>query len=194
MLFMVILTSVFSSEYLVNLLLSAHLALFLGPLGGKNASLTKNLTEDLNSSQELHINGTYFYEKSENFDEYLTELGVGYFLRQLASLAFPILTVSRSCTEEYRQGEEDSCQWSIKTDAGLRTHSISFHTGSWVEDVTMDGRRIKSLFSRTGQNRLVEFQVGESVNTTLVRDFYRDRLEVKMSVNNVTASSLFIRK
>ena len=95
MLFMVILTSVFSSEYLVNLLLSAHLALFLGPLDSKKFNTTRNLTLDLNNSQESHINGTYFYEKSENFDEYLTELGVGYFLRQLASLAFPILTVSR---------------------------------------------------------------------------------------------------
>ena len=84
--------------------------------------------------------------------------------------------------------------FSIKTDAGLRTHTVTFQPGQWVEDVTMDGRKIKSLFKRTGRNRLVEWQVAETVNTTLVREFYRDRLVVNMMVNNVTASSLFLRK
>ena len=67
-------------------------------------------------------------------------------------------------------------------------------TATWVEDVTMDGRNIKSFFTQTGPNQLVELQVGETVNTTLVRDFYRDRLVVNMTVNNVTAFSLFLRK
>ena len=95
MFFMPILTSLLSSEYLTNLLLNAHLTMILGPAKSKNFSLTDNLDLDLKDSQESHINGTYFYEKSDNFDEYLTELGVGYFLRQLAALAFPILTVTR---------------------------------------------------------------------------------------------------
>ena len=84
--------------------------------------------------------------------------------------------------------------FSIKTDAGLRSHTINFRIDSWVDDTTMDGRDIKCLFSRSGKNRLVELQVGETVNTTLIRDFYRDRLVVSMTVNNVTASSLFMRK
>ena len=94
MFFMVILTSVLSSEYLVNLLLQAQLALFLGS-PQDNFTMPDNLTADLSNTQESFIDGSYFYEKSENFDEYLTELGVGYFLRQLAALAFPILTVTR---------------------------------------------------------------------------------------------------
>jgi len=91
MLFMVIFTSVLSSEYLLNLLLQAHLTLFLGK-SQDNFNIT---TDDNLTSEESFINGTYFYEKSDNFDEYLTELGVGYFLRQLAALAYPILTVRR---------------------------------------------------------------------------------------------------
>ena len=87
---MVILTSVLSSDYLLNLLLQAHLTLFLGSPQDNFNMTTDNLT-----SQESFMNGTYFYEKSDNFDEYLTELGVGYFLRQLAALAYPILTVRR---------------------------------------------------------------------------------------------------
>ena len=65
MLFMVILTTVLSSEYLLNMLLKAHLALFLGaPEDNFNMTATDNLT-----SQESFMNGTYFYEKSENFED-----------------------------------------------------------------------------------------------------------------------------
>ena len=84
----------------------------------------------------------------------------------------------------------------ISRDSSQQSDSdtVSFMTATWVEDVTMDDRNIKSFFTQTGPNQLVELQVGETVNTTLVRDFYGDRLVVNMTVNNVKASSLFLRK
>ena len=57
----------------------------------------------------------------------------------------------------------------------------------------MDGRNIKTVFTQLGRNRIVEEQVGESVNTTIIREFFKDRMEVTMAVNNVTASSVFKR-
>ena len=63
-----------------------------------------------------------------------------------------------------------------------------------VDDVTMDGRQIKTEFSMDeDSNQLVEVQIGESVNTTLIRKFFEDRMEVIMTVNNVTANSVFRR-
>ena len=63
-----------------------------------------------------------------------------------------------------------------------------------VDDVTMDGRQIKTEFDMDeDSNQLVEVQIGESVNTTLIRKFFEDRMEVIMTVNNVTASSVFRR-
>jgi hypothetical protein len=75
----------------------------------------------------------------------------------------------------------------------VRTHLITFQLEKEVKDLTMDGRSIKTIFTRPGKNRLVEVQVGDTVNTTLVRDFFRDRMEVTMNVNNVLASSVFKR-
>ena len=89
--------------------------------------------------------------------------------------------------------ETEDCSWSIKTDAGLRSHVIDFQTGEWVEDVTMDGREIKTTFSSPSPNTLVEFQMSDTVNTTLVRHFFHDRMEVVMNVNDVNATSLFKR-
>jgi len=57
----------------------------------------------------------------------------------------------------------------------------------------MDGRNIKTVYTQLGRNRIVEEQAGESVNTTIIRDFFKDRMEVTMAVNNVTASSVFKR-
>ena len=70
---------------------------------------------------------------------------------------------------------------------------INFQTDEWVDDVTMDGRYIRSKFSVPDTNTLVEFQMEDSVNTTISRYFYSDRMEVRMNVNNVNASSLFKR-
>jgi hypothetical protein len=75
----------------------------------------------------------------------------------------------------------------------VRTHLITFQLEQEVKDLTMDGRRIKTIFTRPSTNRLGEEQVGDTVNTTLVRDFFRDRMEVTMYVNKVSASSVFKR-
>ena len=93
----------------------------------------------------------------------------------------------RSCPQDA------PCTWTMKTDAAVRTHLVTFQLGEMVEDLTMDGRNIKTVFTQLGRNRIVEEQVGESVNTTIIREFFKDRMEVTMAVNNVTASSVFKR-
>ena len=57
---------------------------------------TNNTTTTSSSSSEILMSGTFYLHSSDNFDAYLTELGVGFILRQLASLAYPIVTVDRS--------------------------------------------------------------------------------------------------
>ena len=94
MFFLFLLTSVMSSEYLVCLLMRAQMLLFLGPEHADSLNKTKEINiKPL--EEDLFFNGTFYLDSSENFEPYLTELGVGYFLRQLAMLAFPIVTVAR---------------------------------------------------------------------------------------------------
>ena len=58
----------------------------------------------------------------------------------------------------------------------------------------MDGRRVEYMIRRSGPNQLVEEQTGANgAKTELVRDFKADRMEVNMSVNGVSASSVFLR-
>jgi len=111
-------------------------------------------------------------------------------LRQLASLAFPIITVE-SCPP----APPSPCLWKIKTDAGLRSHLISFSLGKEVDDVTMDGRKVTSLFSLGGEDLLLEKQRSREggPTTILTRRFFENRMEVGMLVNNVNASSVFLK-
>ena len=97
MFFLTLLTSVLSSEYLVCLLTRSCMLLFLGP-GDLHTEDTANYTKKIEikpAEPDLFFNGTFYLDSSDNFEPYLTELGVGYFLRQLAMLAFPIVTVKR---------------------------------------------------------------------------------------------------
>merc|ERR1712156_1270841 len=94
------------------------------------------------------VTGTYSLEESNNFDNYLKELGVGFILRQLAQVAQPTVTVGRNCSSTPSPAEAEFCVWSIHTDAAVRQHTINFHLGEEVEDTTMDGREVVSKFSQ----------------------------------------------
>jgi hypothetical protein len=63
-----------------------------------------------------------------------------------------------------------------------------------VKDTTMDGREVTSKFMLSKPNTLIEEQMGETTNTTLTRNFYKDEMEVIMEVNGVIAQSVFKRK
>ena len=51
--------------------------------------------------KESHIAGVYAFESSVNFDRYLEELGLSFFMRQMAAVTKPIVTIraDQSCGE-----------------------------------------------------------------------------------------------
>jgi len=185
-----ILASVSSSEYLVTLITRGLLLLFLGAEDLRRSGPSNSTSSNRTTSPSSLMSGTFHLHSSDNFDAYLSELGVSFILRQLASLAFPIITVE-SCPP----APQSSCLWKIKTDAGLRSHSISFSLGEEVDDVTMDGRKVTSLFSLGGEDLLLEKQRSREggPTTILTRRFFENRMEVGMLVNNVNASSVFLK-
>ena len=72
----------------------SQMLLFLGPEDLHSTNHTE--TSVVKTLETDFFNGTFYLDSSDNFGGYLTELGVGYFLRQLAMLALPIVTVKRS--------------------------------------------------------------------------------------------------
>ena len=57
----------------------------------------------------------------------------------------------------------------------------------------MDIREVTSTFTLIKKNTVLEEQRGESANTTIIRNFYRDRMDMVMEVNGIVAKSVFRR-
>lgn len=53
----------------------------------------------LSRSRANSITGIYDYHDADNFVNYLKSLGVGWFLRHLATLARPTVTITNNCEE-----------------------------------------------------------------------------------------------
>lgn len=191
MLFSLVLSSSVFSVDIFSMILKSLLVLFLG----KNDVNVRGRS-NLESAKPLLILGKYHLESTENFDEYLYELGVSYILRNLARLAKPTITISRTCDENSTGAiyppDSPDCDWRIYTETPFKTHTIRFKIDQQVDDYTMDGRSTISIFNIQDENTLIEHQIGD-VNTTLIREFDEQKMTVTLLVNEVKASSIFPR-
>ncbi len=61
------------------------------------AEKASTMTDSAAVASNSHITGSYYFKSSENFQDYLKELGVSYVLRSLAGLASPVVTISKNC-------------------------------------------------------------------------------------------------
>jgi hypothetical protein len=156
-------TLLLSTQLGLTLVVKSVFLLLLGP--GNHSDMLRNTTvpgsNTRNSNQ--YILGTYNLESSSNFDSYLEEMGVSYFLRQLAQLAQPTVTfdikcqgetITRNSDTDDDDDTEDSndnvhislsspmCVWSIHTDAGIKIHDIVFTIGEEVTEDNIDNKHV----------------------------------------------------
>merc|ERR1712227_903144 len=171
---------ILSSKTGITILVKSIILLLLGPpnLEGffdSNSTFALNNTTSDTEPTSLcdyqNVPGVYNFESSTNFDNYLKALGVGFIMRQLASLAQPVVTLSVDCHQD-TNADACNCSWTIFTDAGVSTHSVTFHLDTQINDTTLDGRKVTSVYSLTQPNVLTEFIIGRRVNSTVVRKFY----------------------
>ena len=159
------------------------------------------------------MEGIYDYHSKENFDAYLKELGVPWYLRKAAGLASPTITISKidqGCSSQWEAQSESQehtlsnlhtpticpTRWNIRTDTMFRSHEVSFALNETVSDTTMDGRSITMvvILSKPNQWREVQTSLTNGKETTLVRNFLPNKMDIKMLVGNVEASSTFLRR
>ena len=63
-------------------------------------------------------------------------------------------------------------------------------------DKTLDGRNVKMTVTRQSENRWVEKQknTADGKETTIVRDFFSDRMMVNLTAGAVRSFSTFVRQ
>ncbi|XP_043395362.1 myelin P2 protein isoform X3 [Chelonia mydas] len=76
--------------------------------------------------------GTWKLVSSEKSEDYMKELGVGFAMRKLGSLAKPTVIISA-----------DDDMLTIKTESPVKNTEISFKLGQEFEETTTDNRKTK---------------------------------------------------
>nr|KAF6326287.1 fatty acid binding protein 9 [Pipistrellus kuhlii] len=125
--------------------------------------------------------GTWVLESSENFQEYLKELGVPVTIRPLAASEKPRIRISAP-------GDKVS----IRTETSFKNFEISFRLGEEFDEATADGRHVKSVVNLDG-NSLVHVQRWLGKETTIRRQVVDKKMVAKHTMNNVVSRRVFKR-
>ncbi|CAH1110175.1 unnamed protein product [Psylliodes chrysocephalus] len=122
----------------------------------------------------------YKLEKSENFDDYMKTLGVGFVTRKAGAAVSPVVDL-----------QKDGDQYVLSSCSTFKNVILKFTPGVEFDQETPDGRKVKATISIDG-NTLHEVQKdAEGKETTIDRTFTADEVKMVMSVNNVTATRIY---
>ncbi|XP_040900329.1 fatty acid binding protein 4b [Toxotes jaculatrix] len=120
--------------------------------------------------------GTWTLASSENFDEYMKAIGVGFATRQMGNMAKPNLVIT----------VDDAGVISMKSESTFKTTEIKFKINEEFDETTADGRQTKTTI--TFENgKLVQKQAWDGKTTTLEREIQDGKLTAKCVMDDVVA-------
>ncbi|CAM4648157.1 hypothetical protein PO909_011528 [Leuciscus waleckii] len=112
---------------------------------------------------------------SQNFDEYMKSLGVGFATRQVGNVTKPTIVISH---------EDDKVV--VKTLSTFKNTEISFKLGEEFDETTADDRHVKSTVTLEGDN-LVHVQKWDNKETKFVREIKDDKMIMTLTFEGVQA-------
>ncbi|KAG5280293.1 hypothetical protein AALO_G00087370 [Alosa alosa] len=120
--------------------------------------------------------GTWKLVKSENFEDYLKELGVGFAKRQIACKVKPSMTIS------------------VDADGTINVQTerkdMKFKLNEEFEVTTGDDRKTKNVV-KLDNGVLVQRQTWEGKEMTIERELVSDKLVTKLKIGEVVAVRTF---
>ncbi|XP_006135347.2 fatty acid-binding protein, adipocyte [Pelodiscus sinensis] len=125
--------------------------------------------------------GTWKLISSENFEDYMKELGVGFATRKMAGVAKPNVSISIN-------GDVIT----IRTESTFRNTEISFKLAEEFEETTADDRKVKSTVTLENGS-LIQVQKWNGKETTLTRKLVDGKLVVECAMNTVTSTRVYER-
>jgi len=129
----------------------------------------------------VDFTGKFKLTSSDNFDEFLKELGVNFVLRNLAKTSTPVVEITK-----------DGETYSLKTLTAIKNSEIKFELGKEFEEARMDGKNVKTVVVADG-NKLVQTQYGDK-EVKIVREFNGNELKVTASCGPVTSIRIYNRQ
>uniref|UniRef100_A0A8D1FAY3 Peripheral myelin protein 2 n=1 Tax=Sus scrofa TaxID=9823 RepID=A0A8D1FAY3_PIG len=126
-----------------------------------------------------HFLGTWKLVSSENFEEYMKELGVSATLRNLAGLAKPRIRISA-------HGDNVN----IKTESSFKNTEITFKLGEEFDETTADNRKVKSIITLDGGS-MIHVQKWLGKETTIRRQIVDGKMVVEYTMNNIVSTRVY---
>lgn len=123
--------------------------------------------------------GTWILTSSENFDEYMKAVGVGFTTRQLASILKPT-------TEITVEGNK----LIIATHSTFKNTKLICTLDEEFDEVTADDRKVKSIVKLIN-NKLVHHQKWDGKETILTRELKDNKLYLTLVIGEVTCTRIY---
>ncbi|XP_075873849.1 fatty acid-binding protein, brain-like [Nelusetta ayraudi] len=112
---------------------------------------------------------------SQNFDEYMKALGVGFATRQVGNVTKPTVIIS-----------QDGDKVVVKTQSTFRNTELSAKLGEEFDETTPDDRHVKSTFTMEG-DKLVQVQKWDSKESRFVREIKNGKMVMTLIFQGVEA-------
>ncbi|XP_041931608.1 fatty acid-binding protein, brain-like isoform X1 [Alosa sapidissima] len=120
--------------------------------------------------------GTWKMVTSDNFDEYMKALGVGFATRQVGNRTKPSLIVAM----------DDQGMISMKSQSTFKTTEIKFKLNEEFDETTADDRKTKTVVTLEN-SKLVQKQMWDGKETTVEREVTDGKLIAKCVMGDVVA-------
>uniref|UniRef100_A0A8C6HCB0 Cytosolic fatty-acid binding proteins domain-containing protein n=1 Tax=Mus spicilegus TaxID=10103 RepID=A0A8C6HCB0_MUSSI len=118
--------------------------------------------------------GTWKLVSSENFDDYMKEVGVGFATRKVAGMAKPNMIIS-----------VNGDLVTIRSESTFKNTEISFKLGVEFDEITADDRKVK-----VRNKELVQSEGGQASIQRPAGSDFSSRGRTKASLGGLTASEL----
>ncbi|XP_055459431.1 fatty acid-binding protein 9 [Psammomys obesus] len=123
--------------------------------------------------------GTWKLVSSENFEDYMKELGVDFAARNVAGLVKPSVSISFN-------GEKVN----IQTESSFRNTEISFKLGEEFDETTADNRKVKSIITLEGGS-MIQVQKWLGKETTIKRKIVDGKMVVECTMNSIVSTRTY---
>ncbi|NP_001290591.1 myelin P2 protein [Esox lucius] len=128
--------------------------------------------------------GTWKMISSENFDDYMKALGVGFATRQVGNRTKPSLIINL----------DDVGMICVKSQSTFKTVEIKFKLNEPFEETTADDRKTMTVFTLEN-GKLVQKQTWDGKETTIEREVTGDgKLIAKCIMGDVVAVRTYVKE
>lgn len=115
----------------------------------------------------------YKLAKSENFDEFMKALGVGMVVRKMGNAVSPVIELT-----------ESDGVYTLKSSSTFKNTVTTFKLDEEFEEETPDGRKVKSVVTADGPNKIVQTQKGDK-ETIIIREFTPEECNMTLKVESI---------